>query len=206
MVPHLIPGIPELELDAELEPRFQLWQVYDAYVDPPGDEIVWRITYETPLLGLARAVPAGLVTREQFLLHTALIVEGQISNGGMHQLLLNFPAQVEDVGLMLRALGQREFEQAWRQHTDPLRSELLEERNRHPSQLPEAAFDREHPIVDEMLAYWHPDDFMAIDSHFMLVWEAPRRGMLPLGSWSTSMCAAMVDYAKAHPEGFATLG
>jgi len=60
----------------------------------------------------------------------------------VHQLLLNFPAQVEDVWLMLRALGQREFEQAWREHTDPLRSELLEERHRHPSQLPEAAFDR----------------------------------------------------------------
>ncbi|MDJ0629845.1 MAG: hypothetical protein QNJ44_16425 [Rhodobacter sp.] len=206
MSPHLIPAGAPLTLDPQRTGQERLWDCYDAYVDRVGDRIIHDIVHSEPLLGLMAAVEAGQITRGQFLLHTALLAEGQIGNGGLDQLISNFPQLVEDFAILLETLEQDAFLNAYCRVADPMIASLQKAR-KGPRLVPAKARYLRHCIrVEATLTETPQELFDLVDDHFTLIYEdksdPSRWGVLPKESWATGLCEAVAAYVEAKPGEF----
>ncbi|MCA0871943.1 hypothetical protein LCL97_13975 [Seohaeicola saemankumensis] len=202
VTPHLvsIDAIPMFGSNVSSQDR--LWACHDAFVDEIGDDIIAGIVYDRSFARLKSGISEGMITHGQWVLHISLIMEGQISNGGVAQLLKNFPHLIEDCLEVLEFLALLDFLKQLQLAAGDLPSQVSRLRQKHG----EGPTD-----ISAIDVSWDGDDLAVktIDNDFKLVFEDradPQRwGCVPRDGYCDLLCRRAADYALDHIDQFAKI-
>ncbi|MEL7272670.1 MAG: hypothetical protein AAGK33_04455 [Pseudomonadota bacterium] len=191
MEPHLIEFKTTPQFDEAASGQDALWNCYEILVDEFGDEIIASIAYDRISDRLYDGVLENQITFGQWVLHTALIIDGQISNGGTFQLLQNFPQLTKDFSEVLEFLELHEF-----------RELLLLAAGDLPKQMEQIKSSANANARDDIRWYYNEEAGDIIDEHFTLLFDdavGPEyRGKVPLNGYADKLGNRTHEYVKKN--------
>jgi len=198
--PHLVDAGAYPIFEPDFSNQERLSACYDAFVDEAGDEIITAIVYDRPLTRLSVGISEGKITFGQWVLHVSLILEGQISNGGVRQLFDNFPQLVEDCIELLEFLGLFDFRQQVQLAAGDLPTQVCQARKKYGEGAAENTWFE---------FTWESDDaaMQAIDEAFQFILEdrsdLQKYGKVPQDGYCDLLCRRATDYVLKNIDQFA---
>lgn len=192
----LVPDNTVLRRKPEEPLSYQLYDCFEDYLSPDIQKRLLELNQSFPLKGLSGFIPAGQITKGQWVLYTHTCLVGQIANGGLEQFIDNCPGLILDAEKLLSEFGSEDLRAAYALAAQDFLAVIA----RHASNDPAATGDDLDLFWSDLEAASREDDegrFSAIDD---ACYAQSREA--DASNWFTQLEKRILNWVLEHPREF----